>query len=84
MEQDAQNDADNLEKLLIDFIKDIEETAKKTNVLPCIYNKQLRTIVFTWYEKAWLLTKPTNKAIKYTMNKMGYKSNSKGQWMKQF
>lgn len=83
LKKDVQSEADNLEKLLTEFIANVENNAKQTDSVPCVYSQQLRTIIFTWHSKAWLLEKPTNKVIKYTMNKLGYKINEKGQWMKQ-
>ncbi|MDJ0650295.1 MAG: hypothetical protein QNJ60_16500 [Xenococcaceae cyanobacterium MO_188.B19] len=82
--KDVKTEASNLEKLLSEFVLDIEKTAKEANVTPCIYTQQLRTIIKAWYEKSWLLEKPSHKETRLIMNKLNYRSNSKGQWSKIF
>ncbi len=69
-----------LRALLEDFIKELEKNAGDTT--PFIYAQQLKAYWMCWYEKSWLIEKPTNRDVAKLMNEFGYRTNKRGQWIK--
>ncbi len=70
-----------LRVLLEDFIKELETNAKKGNIAPSIYAQQFKVYWEMWYEKGWLIEKPTSKDVARLMHEFGYICN-RGNWIK--
>ncbi len=82
MKEDVKVESSPLEKLLEDYIKDLEKQYLEVDASPCIYSHQLKNICLDWYEKGYLMDKPSSREIVKIMNQRNYKINKRGQWSK--
>ncbi len=82
LKQDVKVEQSPFITLLKNLITETEINAQRTGSTPWLYSNQLRTICDSWFAKGFLLSKPTGKEISTAMNKLGYRNNSNGQWMK--
>ena len=80
LKQDVKVEKAPLETLLGELIEKMEKDMNGGIV--CIYSKQVKNFVETWYQQGYLMERPNSKEVIRIMNEHNYRINSKGQWMK--